>query len=133
MFSRSLPTFAAAATAFALLAGSASAGGTQNAAVAEAEEAVTGARADLEDARTYLADLKSGDFAGIYSVADDGSMRCGEVESNPACAPLTAADKAAAIAEAEEMVTNATAELQDADVQLASLKEIQNASLASTE
>ena len=94
---------------------------------------MTGAQQDLEDARAYLADLKSGDFAGIYSVADDGSMRCGEVASNAACKPLTAEDKAQALAEAEEMVTSATAQLQDADIQLASLKAVHSAAMASAQ
>ncbi|MCC6919138.1 MAG: hypothetical protein IT548_08025 [Alphaproteobacteria bacterium] len=132
MFRRSLPTFAAAVAAFALLAGSASAGAA-GPDLAEARDSVAGAQQDLEDARAYLADLKAGDFAGIYSVADDGTMRCGEVGSNPACQPLTAEDKAQAIAEAEEMVTSATAQLQDADVALASLKDVQNAAMASAQ
>lgn len=132
MFRRSLPVLSAAVAAFALLAGSASASGTQPA-FAEAQEAVSGAQADLEDAKAYLADLKSGDFAGIYGVGDDGSMRCGEVEANPACAPLTEADKAQAIAEAEDMVSSTTAELQDAEVQLASLKSAGNKAMASAE
>lgn len=132
MFRRSLPVLAAAAAAFALLTGSASAAGMQQS-FDQAQEAVSGARADLEDAKAYLADLKSGDFAGIYGVADDGSMRCGEVEANPSCAPLTDADKAQAIAEAEEMVSSSTAELQDAEVQLASLKSASNRAMASAE
>lgn len=132
MFRRSLPTFAAAVAAFALLAGSASAGAA-GPDLSEAQDAVTGAQQDLEDARAYLADLKSGDFAGIYSVADDGSMRCGEVASNAACKPLTAEDKAQALAEAEEMVTSATAQLQDADIQLASLKAVHSAAMASAQ
>lgn len=133
MLSRCLPIFAAAAAAFALLAGSASAGGAQSAAFIEAEETVSGAQADLDDARAYLAELKNGDFAGIYSVADDGSMRCGEVEANPACSPLTDADKAQAIAEAEEMVSAAMAQLEDADVQLASMKSASHKAVASAE
>jgi multidrug efflux pump subunit AcrA (membrane-fusion protein) len=128
-----MPSIAAAAAAFALLAGSASAGSVQHAAYVEAEQAVSGARMELDDARTYLDELKSGNFAGIYSIADDGSMRCGEVESNPACAPLTDADKAQAIAEAEEMVTSATAAVEDADVQFASLKSASHKAIASSD
>lgn len=134
MFRRCFPTVAAAAAALALLAGPASAGSIQSgAALNEAEDAVSGAQADLEDARAYLADLRGGDFAGIYGVADDGSMRCGEVEANPGCAPLTEADKAQAIAEAEDMVSNSMAALQDAEVQFAALKSASHRAVASAE
>lgn len=110
------PRLATVLTAAVLLTAPAFAGSLQ-----DARAAVTGAEADLSDARSYLADLKAGDFAGIYGVAEDGSLRCGEAEANPACAPLTEADKAQAIAEAEIMVQGALAELADAKVEFAAL------------
>lgn len=132
MFRLRLSAFATAA-AFALLAGTASAGGVQYADMATAEQTLAGAEADFADSRAYLTELKDGNFAGIFVIADDGSMRCGEVEANPACAPLTDQDKAEALAEAEQMVAGATAQLEDATVSLASLSGVHNASMASAD
>jgi hypothetical protein len=95
-----------------------------NATMGEARNSVKGAETDLADARSYLAELEKGNFAGIYGVADDGSLRCGETEANPACAPLTAEDKAQALAEAREMIVNAEAELRDAERRFAGGKDI---------
>ena len=122
-------------TAVALLTAPAFAGseaaslGTQ-AAVTESRSAMVGAEADLADARMYLSELQDGNFAGIYAVAEDGSLRCGEAEANPACAPLTEADKAQALAEARELIANAEGELKDAKNQFAgrTSDEIQTAS-----
>lgn len=100
-------------------AGSEAASLGPQAAVGEARNSVKGAEADLTDARMYLVELEQGNFAGIYAVADDGSLRCGEEEANAACAPLTEADKASALAEARELVGNAEAELKDAQRQFA--------------
>lgn len=115
MFPRLAALFAAAF----VLAAPAFAAGPVEAGVSQAQDAVTGAEADLSDARAYLADLQKGDFAGIYGVGEDGSLRCGETEANPACAPLNEVDKVQALAEAKEMVASAEAELKDARVQLA--------------
>ena len=64
-------------------------------------------------------------------IAIDGdTLRCGEVASNPDCAPLTETDKQQAVAEAEEMVMNATAQLHEATTTVALLEgKVQNASL----
>lgn len=80
----------------------------------EARNDLTGAKMDLADATSYLKELKAGHFEGIYSM-DGDTLRCGEVASNPDCAPLTDADKQQAVAEAEEMVMNATALLHQHD------------------
>lgn len=122
-----------AAAAVALFGGVASAGGVETASyrteIAEAHEAKAGAELDLADANSYLAQLKAGHFEGIFS-ADGDTLRCGEPVVNPGCAPLTDADKAEAIAEAEEMVMNATAALHAAESEIALLEgKVQNASL----
>lgn len=78
------------------------------------------AQTDLADARAYLSDLEAGDFAGIYGVADDGSLRCGETEANQNCAPLTELDKTQALSEAGNLVRNAKARLAEVGVGLAS-------------
>ena len=65
------------------------------------------ARQELADAVSYLDELERGEFAEVFVVDDDGSMRCGEPQTNPLCKPLTEADRAAAIAEARELVSNA--------------------------
>lgn len=80
---------------------------------------VGGAAIDLADAHQWLAELEDGNFANIYVIANDGSMRCGEVEANSACKPLNAADKASAIAEAREAVGFATAAVEDAETSFA--------------
>ena len=107
MFPRLATLFAAAA----LFASPALAESGTQAGMVEAREAVTGAEQDLSDANAYLADLQKGDFAGIYGVGENGALRCGETEANPACAPLTDADKAQALSEAKEMVQSAQAAL----------------------
>lgn len=77
---------------------------------------VAGAAMDLADAREWLEEMEGGNFANIFVIESDGvSMRCGEVEANPACKPLTEADRAAAIAEAREAVGYAEAALVDAE------------------
>lgn len=122
-----------AAAALALLGGVASAAGVETAAyrseIAEAREALDGAELDVADAKSYLAELKAGHFEGIFST-DGDTLRCGEPAVNPGCAPLTEKDKADAIAEAEEMVANATAALHEARAEVAMLEgKVQNASL----
>ena len=125
-----MPRFAAtrtllAAAALALLGGVASAGET----LKDARNDLSGAKMDLADATSYLKELKAGHFQGIYSM-DGDTLRCGEVASNPDCAPLTDADKQLAIAEAEEMVMNATAQFHEATSEVALLEgKVQNASL----
>ena len=114
-----------AAAALALLGGVASAGET----LKDARDDLSGAKIDLADATSYLNELKAGHFEGIYSM-DGDTLRCGEVASNPDCAPLTDADKQQALAEAEEMVMNATAQLHEAKTTVAMLEgKVQNASL----
>lgn len=76
---------------------------------------VAGAAVDLADAEQWLAELEGGNFANIFVIENDGSMRCGEVKANSACKPLTEADKAGAIAEAREAVEFATAAVEDAE------------------
>ena len=76
---------------------------------------VAGAAVDLADAEQWLAELEAGNFANIFVIADDGAMRCGEPAANPACTPLTAADKASAIAEAREAVGLAMMAASDAE------------------
>jgi hypothetical protein len=125
-------------SAAAILCGMASAGDTQISAlqsaeretVAAARNDVDGARDDRDDAKLYLAELERGNFAGIFAVADDGSLRCGEVEANPACAPLTAQDKAEALAEAREAISSATAQLHDAKVELVEIEGVQSADIS---
>ena len=95
--------------------------------VAAARNDVDGARDDRDDAKSYLAELEGGNFAGIFAVADDGSLRCGEVEANPGCAPLTAQDKAEALAEAREAMGSATAQLQDAKLELVEVEGVKSA------
>jgi len=75
------------------------------------EISVREAEADLSDAIAYRNDLKAGNLAGIYSVGPDGSLRCGEIEANPACRPLLEADKADALAEADQMIRDAEGQL----------------------
>lgn len=87
--------------------------------LAERHDVVVGAEADLADAQSYLTQLEAGNFAGIFAVEHDGTMRCGELDANAACAPLTAADKAEAIAEARNMVASAVVELADAKSEVA--------------
>ena len=114
-----------AAAALALLGGVASAGET----LKEARNDLNGAQMDLADAQSYLNELKAGHFEGIYSM-DGDTLRCGEVASNSDCAPLTEADKQQAVAEAEEMVMNATAQFHQATTEVALLEgKVQNASL----
>lgn len=93
---------------------------------------VAGAAVDLADAEQWLAELEAGNFANIYVIADDGSMRCGEVEANAACTPLTDADKASAIAEAREAVGFATGAIEDSELSFAENgePELQNAAYA---
>jgi len=79
----------------------------------DAAAALSGARADLADAQAYLAELEAGHFEGIFAV-DGETLRCGEPSAQTGCAPLTQTDKAEAIAEAREMVVNATAQLSAA-------------------
>lgn len=86
-----------------------------------------GARDDRDDARTYLAELEAGNFAGIFAVADDGSLRCGEVKANPGCAPLTEQDKIEALAEAREALVGATAQLGDAKIELVNVEGVKSA------
>lgn len=75
--------------------------------------ALSGARADLADAEAYLAELEAGHFEGIFAV-DGDALRCGEPSAQAGCQPLTGEDKAEAIAEAREMVANATAAMNAA-------------------
>ena len=113
------------AAALALLGGVASAGET----LKDARNDLSGAKMDLADAKSYLNELKSGHFECIYSM-DGDTLPCGEVASNPDCAPLTETDKQQAVAEAEEMVMNATAQLHEATTTVALLEgKVQNASL----
>lgn len=107
------PLFAAAA--LALTVGSATAATADLAPEGDADmaSALSGARADLADARAYLAELEAGHFEGIFAV-DGETLRCGEPSAQTGCAPLTQTDKAEAIAEAREMVVNATAQLSAA-------------------
>jgi hypothetical protein len=97
--------------------------------VAAARNSLDGARDDRADAREYLAELESGNFAGIFAVADDGALRCGEVEANPGCAPLTEQDKLEALAEAREAMASAIAQLQDARVELVEVEGVKSADL----
>ncbi len=76
-------------------------------------QTVESARAGLDDAKAYLAELERGHFDDIF-IVDGSTLRCGAA-SNPACVPLTEADKAQALAEAREIVVNTTAELADAE------------------
>lgn len=107
------PLFAAAA--LALTVGSATAATADLAPEGDADmaSALSGARADLADAQAYLAELEAGHFEGIFAV-DGETLRCGEPSAQTGCAPLTQTDKAEAIAEAREMVVNATAQLSAA-------------------
>ncbi|MBL9011935.1 MAG: hypothetical protein JNL56_12220 [Alphaproteobacteria bacterium] len=104
-----------AAAALALTVGSATAATADLAPEGDADmaSALSGARADLADARAYLAELEAGHFEGIFAV-DGETLRCGEPSAQTGCAPLTQTDKAEAIAEAREMVVNATAQLSAA-------------------
>lgn len=95
--------------------------------LAERHEVLDGAEADLADARAYLSQLEAGNFAGIFAIADDGAMRCGEVEANSACAPLTAQDKAEALAEAREMLAAAKVQLADAREEIGDHGRVENA------
>jgi len=79
------------------------------------DDDVAGAAVDLADAKQWLAELEGGNFANIFVIETDGSMRCGEVKANSACKPLNEADKAGAIAEAREAVAFATAAVEDAE------------------
>ncbi len=91
---------------------------TQARAVEQAESSdtdVAGAAVDLADAEEWLAELEAGNFANIFVIENDGSMRCGEVAANSACKPLTDADKASAIAEAREAVGLAMAAAEDSE------------------
>ncbi|MFT3810249.1 MAG: hypothetical protein QM698_10055 [Micropepsaceae bacterium] len=91
---------------------------------------VAGAAVDLADAEAWLAELEAGNFANIFVIGNDGAMRCGEVEANSACKPLTDADKAGAIAEAREAVGFAMAAIEDAEESFAAEGGVQNASYA---
>ena len=104
-----------AAAALALTVGSATAATADLAPEGDADmaSALGGARADLADAQAYLAELEAGHFEGIFAV-DGETLRCGEPSAQTGCAPLTQTDKAEAIAEAREMVVNATAQLSAA-------------------
>lgn len=88
---------------------------------------VAAAAIDLADAEAWLAELEAGNFANIFVIENDGGMRCGEVEANAACKPLTEADKAGAIAEAKEAVGFAVAAVEDAERSFADAGGIQNA------
>lgn len=79
------------------------------------EDDVAAAAVDLADAEQWLAELEAGNFANIFVIAEDGAMRCGEPSANPACTPLTAADRAGAIAEAREAVGFASAAAEAAE------------------
>ncbi len=142
--SRFLPSSLVLAAAFASLAGAAIAGtdvmeaALRNAAPVAADSVrtesgtddVAGAAIDLADAKSYLAELESGNFAGIFAIGNDGAMRCGEVEANPGCAPLTDADKAEAVAEARAAVGDALAAVEDAETDFAATSDVQNAAYA---
>ena len=91
---------------------------------------VAGAAVDLADAEQWLAELEGGNFANIFVIENDGGMRCGEVEANPSCKPLTEADKAGAIAEAKEAVGFAMAAVEDAEQNFAAEGGVMNASYA---
>lgn len=98
--------------------------------VAEDMSDVAGAAVDLADAEQWLAELEGGNFANIFVIGNDGAMRCGEIAANSACKPLTAADKAGAIAEAREAVGFAMAAVEDAEKSFAENDGVQNASFA---
>ncbi len=91
---------------------------------------VAGAAVDLADAEQWLAELESGNFANIFVIAEDGSMRCGEIAANPGCQPLTLADRASAIAEAREAVGFALTAVEDAQKTFAAQEDVQNAAYA---
>lgn len=91
---------------------------------------VAAATIDLADAQAWLDELEGGNFANIFVIENDGGMRCGEVEANPSCKPLTEADKAGAIAEAKEAVGFAMAAVEDAEQNFAAEGGVMNASYA---
>ena len=91
---------------------------------------VAAAAIDLADAEAWLDELEGGNFANIFVIENDGAMRCGEVQANAACKPLTEADRAGAIAEAREAVGFAMAAVEDAEQSFAAEGGVQNASYA---
>ncbi len=91
---------------------------------------VAAATIDLADAQAWLDELEGGNFANIFVIENDGGMRCGEVEANASCKPLTEADKAGAIAEAKEAVGFAMAAVEDAEQNFAAEGGVMNASYA---
>ncbi len=107
------PLLAAAALALTVGSATAATAGPAPEGDADMASALGGARADLADAQAYLAELEAGHFEGIFAV-DGETLRCGEPSAQTGCAPLTQTDKAEAIAEAREMVVNATAQLSAA-------------------